>query len=148
MLNNNKIAFCAGCFDSTLDNLPHSGHRFLLSEMRKLVGPEGKVLIGLNSDKYIRDYKNREPLSNWTKRADALYDTGLVDEVFGFYCNPIDLIMRFKPDFIVCGGDYKEESVIGYEECKKWNGKVVIIERLPGISTSNIVSELSEKQNH
>lgn len=143
MLNSNKIAFCAGVFDSVPENLPHAGHKFLLSEMRKLVGREGKVLIGLNSDQYVRDYKNREPLSGWAKRADALYDTDLVNEVFGFYCNPIDLITRFKPTHIFCGGDYQEAAVIGYEECKKWGGSVVIIPRIPNISTSNIIKELN-----
>ena len=144
MLNNNKIAFVAGCFDSTPDNLPHRGHKFLLTEMRKLVGEEGLIIIGLNQDKYIIDYKKRQPLSNWAERKRALLLTGEVNHVEGFYCNPIDLIMFFKPDYLITGSDYQESQIIGAQEIKQWGGKVVIIERLPNISTSQIISDNSQ----
>jgi bifunctional ADP-heptose synthase (sugar kinase/adenylyltransferase) len=108
--------------------------------MRKLVGEEGKVIIGLNRDEYIRDFKKRQPLSNWAERKRALLLTREVNHVEGFYCNPIDLIMFFKPDYIFVGSDRTEKEVIGHEECKQWGGKVVIIERLLGISTTAIIA--------
>jgi D-beta-D-heptose 7-phosphate kinase/D-beta-D-heptose 1-phosphate adenosyltransferase len=143
-MNKIQTAFCAGVFDSTPDNLPHSGHLFLLNEMRKLVGPTGQVIIGLNSDGYIIDYKKRQPLSSWLKRRRALYESRLVNEVHGFYCNPIDLIMMVKPDFLITGSDYNESQIIGAQEIKQWGGRTVIIERLPGISTSQIIQNLNK----
>lgn len=137
------ISFCAGTFDG-LDGC-HIGHKFLLSKMRALVGPKGRVMVGLNFDEYIRDYKKREPLSSWKRRERALYGTGSVDEVFGFYCNPIDLIMRFKPMHLFVGSDYSEEKIIGATEVKSWGGSVVIIPRVPNVSTSEIISKLNEQ---
>lgn len=134
------IAFCAGVFDSTPDNLPHSGHKFLLTKMRELVGPNGQVIVGLNFDQYIIDYKKRQPLSNWAERKRAIFLAPVVDEVYGFYCNPIDLIMWLKPDFLCVGSDYQESQIIGAQEIKQWGGSVVIIPRIPNVSTSEIIA--------
>jgi D-beta-D-heptose 7-phosphate kinase/D-beta-D-heptose 1-phosphate adenosyltransferase len=142
-----KIAFVAGCFDSTPDNLPHEGHKFLLGEMRKLVGKEGYVVVGLNEDEYILDYKKRQPLSNWDQRFVAIANTRLVNDIQKFYCNPIDLIMYYKPDYIVCGSDYQPANIIGFEESKQWGGQVVIIPRLPNISTSAIVKNIENSRS-
>jgi len=109
--------------------------------MRELVGEEGKVIIGLNRDEYIIDYKKRQPLSNWAERKRALLLTREVNHVDGFYCNPIDLIMFFKPDFIFVGDDRTEKEVIGHDICDSWGGKVIIVKRLPGISTTEIIQK-------
>lgn len=123
-----KIGFIAGVFDGC-----HDGHKFILSEAMKHCD---KLHIALNWDEYIRDKKNREPLNNWSKRYDDLAETGLVSGIFGFYANPIDLILWIKPDVIFCGSDYKKEDVIGYGLAE-----IIIIDRIPGISTTELLKQ-------
>ena len=132
-----KTGFIAGCFDGP-DGF-HDGHLHLLNEARKYCS---KLRVAINSDNYIRDQKNREPLCSVFMRASKLQLSGLVSSVHIFYSNPIDFILEFKPDYIFVGSDYKIEDVVGYEESKKWGGEVILIDRLPNISTTEIINKL------
>jgi D-beta-D-heptose 7-phosphate kinase/D-beta-D-heptose 1-phosphate adenosyltransferase len=102
-----KIAFCAGCFDSVPDNLPHPGHLYLLKTAKELCN---YLVIGVNSDQYIRNKKNREPLTTQSKRIEALYNTGLVNECIPFESDPLPIILFLKPDLLIVGSDYSEDK--------------------------------------
>ena len=130
----NKIGFIAGCFDGPEGC--HEGHKYLLKCAKEYCD---YLIVAINYDVYIRTQKNREPLAGQYKRREALYNTGLVDEVVYFNSDPLLLIQYFRPDFVFCGSDYKVSQVIGHEEIKKWGGEVKIIERLPNISTTEII---------
>ncbi len=142
MRSENKIAFIAGCMDGC-----HAGHLFILQKMRELVGERGSVLVALNRDTYIVKVKKRPPLFSLEQRKEAVLNTYLVDGVFDFYANPIDLILQYEPDYIFCGDDYKPEAVIGFNEIKRWGGEVVIIPRVPNISTSQIYQNIQNSRS-
>ena len=61
-----------------------------------------------------------------------------VNHVHSFYRNPIYLIKKIRPKVIFVGDDYEIEDIVGYEECKLWGGKVQIIKRIPGFSSTKI----------
>ena len=68
----------------------------------------------------------------------------LCDHVIIFnQSTPIQLIKLLKPDIITKGGDYKKESVVGYNEAKKWQGQVHIINYTEGMSTSAILEKFN-----
>jgi D-beta-D-heptose 7-phosphate kinase/D-beta-D-heptose 1-phosphate adenosyltransferase len=52
---------------------------------------------------------------------------------------PIDLIVALRPDVLVKGGDYTEESVVGAPEVRSWGGRVDIVPTVEGFSTTNIL---------
>lgn len=137
------IAFIAGCFDG--ENGFHEGHRYILTEMRKLA-PEGTYIVAaVNSDAYLARKGPGRPLSTYEVRRAALYASGLVDEVFPIEDTPIEIIKMLQPAFICVGrADYKPEEVVGYEECTGWGGKVVVIEKDLGVSTTEMVKERGE----
>lgn len=56
---------------------------------------------------------------------------------------PIELIKKIKPDFLVKGGDYKAENVIGYNEVKSYGGKTVIIPLVPNFSTTALLKKIN-----
>jgi len=126
-----KIGFIAGCFDRF-----HEGHEFIISEAKKYCD---RLYVGLNIDKYIIEKKGRKPYS-WDKRARELEKRGAW-AVLPFYSNPIDIILNHKPDYIFVGDDYTETQVIGAKECVEWGGRVIIIPRIPNISTTNIIKQ-------
>lgn len=134
------IAFTSGCFDGGL----HAGHRYLLEQMNAL-DESIIVIVGLNSDDYIRRKKNREPLRPAVIRRDDLFATNLVDNVVEFdEDGPLKLIMRYKPDYIVVGDDYSMDQIVGAKECEKWGGKVVRVPRLAGFSTTAQIQEIKK----
>jgi cytidyltransferase-like protein len=129
-----KIAFIAGCFDGP--NGPHAGHLHILAEMRKLAP---YTVVAINHDAYLARKGRGRPLMKEEQRRAALYATGLVDEVITIGDSPLEVIEFLRPNFIVVGDDYTIDKVVGAKECKKWKGKVVIVPRIPGHSTSEYI---------
>ena len=127
------IGFISGCFDDL-----HCGHRFILSEAKSQCD---ELIVAVNDDDYIRRAKGREPMVDLDGRILAVENCG-VDYVFSFSEEtPIDLIMEFEPDIIFVGDDYPIEKVVGAEECAAWGGRVEIIKRIPGYSSSEIYAK-------
>ena len=125
-----SIVFSNGCFD-----LLHKGHIDLLSAASQL----GEILIvGLNSDSSIKRIKGpKRPIQNQEVRKKKLLKLKFVNDVFIFdEDTPLNLIRMLKPKFLVKGGDYKSEEIVGYNEIQSWGGEVKIVELTPGFSTT------------
>jgi D-beta-D-heptose 7-phosphate kinase / D-beta-D-heptose 1-phosphate adenosyltransferase len=52
---------------------------------------------------------------------------------------PLDLIRRLRPSVLVKGGDYRKETVVGHELVEADGGEVILIDLVPGHSTTRIV---------
>ena len=131
-----KIAFTNGCFD-----ILHAGHVQYLLEARKT----GDLLIlGLNSDTSVRLIKGeKRPLVPQGERAEVVASLTAVDYVTFFdETTPLRLIEYLPPDFLVKGGDWKEEEVVGGDLVRSRGGKVVIVPLTEGVSTTNIVERI------
>ena len=126
-----KITFANGCFD-----LLHPGHIHLLIEAANMAD---RLVIGLNSDASVKRLKDsRRPLQTAETRSTILAALPFVDAVAIFDENtPFELIATLQPDFIVKGGDYTEQTVVGANIVAARGGKVIIIPTLKGHATSN-----------
>lgn len=135
------IALISGCFDGPKGL--HIGHRYILSEMRKLHVGGVHLVVTLNSDAYVARKGPNRPMKKWQERCAALYESGLVDEVIHIEDTPIDVIKLLEPDYICVGrNDYAPEQVVGYKECQKWGGEIVIIEQDLGVSSTQLANQL------
>lgn len=131
-----KIAFTNGCFD-----ILHAGHVQYLREARKT----GDLLIlGLNSDTSVRAIKGeKRPLVPQGERAEVVASLTTVDYVTLFdEPTPLRLIEYLKPDRLVKGGDWQEDTVVGGDLVRSWGGEVVIVPLTEGVSTTNIVEKI------
>lgn len=139
LIRKTKIGFITGCFDGP--NGLHDGHRYILSEAKKHCD---FLYAAINEDGYIYDYKLREPMAPFAIRYDSLERDPNVDQIIEFYSDPLPLIMEIKPDFLFVGSDYDLTKVVGADEIKQWGGQVKIIERLPNISTTELLAKKYE----
>lgn len=131
-----RIVFTNGCFD-----IIHAGHVEYLKQSKKL----GDVLvIGLNSDDSVRRLKGESrPVNNQSDRAVVLSELKSVDYVCVFEEDtPLELIQTLKPHIITKGGDYTVSEVVGGEFVIANGGEVVIIELVPGKSTTAAIKRL------
>jgi D-beta-D-heptose 7-phosphate kinase/D-beta-D-heptose 1-phosphate adenosyltransferase len=131
-----KIAFTNGCFD-----ILHLGHVRYLEEARKT----GDCLIlALNSDASVRAIKgDKRPLVPQGERAEVVASLEAVDYVTLFdETTPLKLIECLRPDCLVKGGDWKEETIVGGNAVRSWGGRVVVIPVVEGASTTNIVEKI------
>jgi len=134
-----KIVFTNGCFD-----LLHAGHAHYLNECKKL----GDLLVvGINSDNSIRRIKGeKRPILPLELRAYLLSSLSAVDYVVPFEEEtPIRLIKAIKPDFLVKGGDWKIENIVGADFVQSYGGKVLTIPFKFDISTTKIVEEIKKR---
>ena len=131
-----KVAFTNGCFD-----LLHIGHLELLEHARKL----GDILIvGLNSDDSVRRLKGpQRPINTQLDRARILAALEVVDYVVIFNEDtPLELIQTIKPDFLIKGGDYRPDAIVGSEFVESYGGKVIVFPLVHGKSTSDLISTI------
>jgi rfaE bifunctional protein nucleotidyltransferase chain/domain len=87
------------------------------------------------------------PVRSESERAYVLAALECVDLVVLFgEDTPLELVNVLKPDVIVKGGDYTEETIVGASEVKSWGGRVVVVPITSGQSTTAIIRKLSENK--
>lgn len=140
----NNIVFTNGCFD-----IIHPGHLHILQLTHAIAtNNNSRMVVGLNSDKSYRENKGKDPVFKQEDRLKLLQALKDVSEVIIFDDKtPIKLIKKLKPAIIVKGGDYKEEEVVGYKECQKWGGQVLVCPFEQGYSSSSIKKRIKETYN-
>lgn len=130
-----KIVFTNGCFD-----LLHIGHITLLEDARR---EGGRLVVGINSDASVRGLKGpTRPIVGERERGRILAALAAVDAVVVFgEPTPMELILALRPDVIVKGGDYTEETVVGAKEVRSWGGTVKIVPTVEGFSTTKLIAK-------
>jgi D-beta-D-heptose 7-phosphate kinase/D-beta-D-heptose 1-phosphate adenosyltransferase len=129
-----RIGFTNGCFD-----LLHPGHIKVLVEARAACD---RLVVGLNSDASVGRLKGQgRPIQKQQARAEVLAALQAVDVVAMFdQDTPIELIGRVRPTVLVKGGDYRREDVVGHEIVEAAGGEIVLVELVPGYSTTRLVN--------
>jgi glycerol-3-phosphate cytidylyltransferase len=99
-----KILYTGGTFD-----LFHYGHMNFLSKCKKLAD---KVVVSLNTDEFIKEYKNVSPILTYEERLSSLlgcrYVTDVVPNVGGADSKPS--ILNVNPDIIAIGDDWAKKD--------------------------------------
>lgn len=130
-----RIVTINGSFD-----LLHAGHLHILEEARR----QGDALIvGLNSDASVKRYKSADrPLIPEADRARMLLALRCVDYVHVFDEDaPMAFLEEVKPDVHVNGSEYGADCVEA-PTVRKYGGRIHIVEKVPGLSTSAIVDRI------
>lgn len=134
-----KIVTTNGCFD-----ILHIGHVRYLAEAKNL----GDVLfVGVNGDAspYFKTKPGR-PIIAEQERAEMLDALKPVDYVFVFNDETPDIWIRaMKPDIHVKASDiaYGIEQCIERSSVEAGGGRVVLIPKTEGKSTTNIVTQIT-----
>ena len=128
-----RVGFTNGCFD-----LLHPGHVKLLAGARAVCD---RLVVGLNGDASVTRLKGPgRPVQQVMARAEVLAALEAVDLVVVFdEDTPEKLIARVQPTVLVKGADYTREQVVGRDIVEASGGEVILIDIVPGHSTSAMV---------
>jgi len=98
-----RKVYTGGTFD-----LPHHGHFRLLQRAYDF----GRVVVGLNTDEFILQYKGKAPIMSFDERKEILMACRWVDEVVPNYggANSKIAIDIVKPDYIIIGSDWARKD--------------------------------------
>jgi D-beta-D-heptose 7-phosphate kinase/D-beta-D-heptose 1-phosphate adenosyltransferase len=134
-----RVGFTNGCFD-----LLHPGHVKLLAGARAACD---RLVVGLNGDASVTRLKGAtRPVQPVQSRAEVLAALEAVDLVAVFdEDTPEKLIGRVKPTVLVKGSDYSREQVVGREIVEALGGEIVLIDLVPGQSTTAMVERSRAK---
>ncbi len=134
-----RIGFTNGCFD-----LLHRGHIRLLAEARAACDV---LVVGLNSDVSTRRLKGGgRPINLAEARAEVLAALEAVDLVVVFdEDTPLELIKLVRPNVLVKGADYALDEVVGRDVVEAAGGQVVLVDLVPGHSTTAIVERMQPR---
>lgn len=127
------IIITFGTFD-----LLHIGHINILSRAKAL---GDKLIVGVSTDKFSIEKKNRTPIYNENDRKKILESLCFVDKVFfeESFEQKRDYIKKYKADIFVMGNDWEGRFDEFNDTCK-----VTYFERTPFISTTELIKKINE----
>ena len=134
-----KRVYTGGTFD-----LWHSGHVNFLRQC-KLLSDGGSVIVSLNTDEFIAQFKGNAPIMTYSEREAILRSCKYVDEVVpntgGADSKPA--IILAKPDIIAVGSDWaKKDYFTQMQFTQEWlDQQGILLVYLPyteGISTTQV----------
>ena len=131
-----KIIYTAGSFD-----LFHYGHLNILLKAKKL---GAYLIVGVSSDKLIKQYKKIKPIINYKERAVIINNLKCVDKVIQQkkFFNEKQL-KKYNIDIIVLGSDWKNVKFPELEKClKRLKIKMIYIPYTKHLSTSKIKEKI------
>lgn len=138
--------YTGGTFD-----LFHAGHVAFLMTCKQLAG-DGEVVVSLNTDEFIEEYKGQPPVMSYVERATVLSACRYVDRVIpniGGLDSKI-AIAQASPDLIVIGSDWARRDYyaqMGFDQdwLDDFEIGLVYIPYTRGISSTDIKGRLSKR---
>lgn len=133
---NETLVFTNGCFD-----IIHHGH---VDSLQKSATMGTKLIVGINSDESVQLLKGENrPIFDEHERAIILAAFTFVDAVIIFpEETPAKLIAQIIPNILVKGKQYEIHEIAGHDTVLNNGGKVVTLDLIPGISTSDIIQKI------
>lgn len=129
------IATLNGSFD-----LLHAGHLYILHEASLQAD---YLIVALNSDRSIQGYKGKDrPIVKLEHRLEMMAAIGFVDFVTFFdELDPRNLLTKICPDVHINGAEYGSDC-IEKEVVLQKGGKLHLVDRIPSLSTTEIVEKI------
>ena len=145
-----NVVYTGGTFD-----LFHEGHVELLRSCKRIAGPDGIVVVALNTDEFIARFKINPPVQSYREREVVLTSCRYVDMVVPNVGeeNSKITIEKFmldnqRPvDFVAIGSDWAGRDYYGQMGfTKAWLDSLditlVYVDRRTGMSTTKIKDKL------
>lgn len=139
------IVYTGGTFD-----LFHRGHVRLLAKCRELAGVSGLVVVSLNEDDFIAQFKGKPPICNYDERYEVVAACKYVNRVIPNFggADSKPAILAINPDVIAIGSDwapprdYHAQMGFTQEWLDEHDIRLTFIDYTEGISTTNIRSRV------
>jgi len=136
------IGFTCGSFD-----LLHAGHVQYLAKARSHCD---RLLVAINSDESVRRYKSPfRPINPERERMYLVAALAAVDAVTNLdEDRPLSLLLRWKPDLYIKGGDYRASSLRSAAAVERYGGRVLLIPAEFATSTSAMLERVAALSRH
>jgi rfaE bifunctional protein nucleotidyltransferase chain/domain len=134
------LVFTNGVFD-----VLHRGHVTYLAQAR---AQGASLIVALNGDASTRRLGKGDdrPINPLQDRAAVIASLEAVGAVTWFDDDtPLALIRAVRPDILVKGGDWPQDSIVGAADVHGWGGSVISIPFLHQKSTTALLATIRKK---
>jgi glycerol-3-phosphate cytidylyltransferase len=101
------------------------------------------LIVALNTNELIRDYKGREPVMLWSQKRRIIEACRYVDKVVpARKFSPLELLKRYRVDVYVLSREWEHTKTAEIAFMKQKGGRVCFSRRFNGVSTSAIKATL------
>lgn len=101
------------------------------------------LIVALNTNELIRDYKGREPVMLWSQKRRIIEACRYVDRVVpAREFSPLKLLKRYQVDVYVLSREWENTKAAEISYMKQKGGRVCFSRRFHGVSTSAIKATL------
>jgi rfaE bifunctional protein nucleotidyltransferase chain/domain len=137
-----RIGLTCGSFD-----ILHAGHVQYLERAREQCD---RLLVAVNSDASVGRYKDPlRPINGERERMYVVAALAAVDAVTILAEDrPLNLLLRWKPDLYIKGGDYRTSSLRSGAAVEAYGGRVVVIPSEFATSTSGMIGRIESILAH
>ena len=138
-----KVGYTQGTYD-----LFHIGHLNLLKHAKEQCE---YLIVGINTDKLVSEYKCKVPVINENDRAKIVEAIKYVDEVIiTDTLDKLEIYNRKKFDVVFIGNDWKGSSRWNktVDDLKKIGIEVIFLPHTDGVSTTQITTHLLKGKNN
>ncbi len=144
-----RTVYTGGTFD-----VFHVGHVKFLEQCANIAGEDGEVVVSLNTDEFITEYKGTSPIYSYEDRERILMSCVYVDRVIpnsgGADSKPA--ILSVNPDFIVIGSDWAKRDYyaqMGFTQGWLYDNEIslIYVPYTEGISTTEVKASIRKQIN-
>lgn len=135
------IGYTQGTFD-----MFHVGHLNLINAAKRQCD---FLIVGVNSDKLVQDYKHKAPVIPEVERRLIVENIKAVDQcVIAHTLDKTDAYLKFKYDLLFIGDDWKGNSrwIQTEAQMEQYGVKTVYLPHTSGISSSQLRTVLDEER--
>jgi rfaE bifunctional protein nucleotidyltransferase chain/domain len=131
-----KVGFTSGTFD-----ILHIGHVSYLEKAKELVD---KLIVGVNSDSSVREYKGpKRPINGENERLGVVKGLRAVDHAFLFTeKDNKENIAKLRPDYYIKAKDYSLNTLSSAPLVESYGGEVALVDFAKGFSTSDTIDRI------
>ena len=145
------IVYTGGSFD-----LFHRGHVRLLKQCRDLEGGSNRVIVSLNTDEFIEQFKGMAPVCSFDERKEVLESCRYVDAVIPNIgaTDSKPAILQARPDVVAIGSDwapprdYHAQMMFTAEWLEEQQIRLVFLNRTEGVSSSELRDRSTRQQDN
>ena len=130
-------------------DIVHRGHLLMMKNSKAIAGEDGKLIVGILSDKAVLEKKPQKPILSLDERIELASSIKYVDlAVAQETYSPLSNIKRIMPDILMESASHEENEIREVREyMESINGRVIVIPYFPSQSSSDIKNLIIKKNN-
>ena len=126
-------------------DIVHRGHLMMLKNSKAIAGPEGRLIVGIVSDKAVLEKKGKVPVLDFSERLELANSIQYVDLVVGQKnYTPFENVKNIAPNILMESESHDEVQINkGRELMKELGGRVIVMPYFHNQSSTLIKSKIS-----